>query len=409
MARRPIRRVALVVAVLTVLAACSGDEPKTQSTPSTTPASTSPVPTATGTPGPLNLGAVKIRLDKIVDGLNQPVFLTHAADGSGLLYVVEQLGRIKIFERSGASRGTFLAISDRVQSGGEQGLLGLAFHPAYETNGRFFVYYTNLEGDNVVVEFMRRSALKADPDSGRRILLLQHPTFGNHNGGWIGFGRDGFLHIATGDGGGAGDPSRNGQDLGSLLGKILRIDVDKGSPYAIPPDNPFVDRSGARKEIWTYGLRNPWRESFDRARGDLWIGDVGQGAREEIDVQSSGKGGTNFGWSVMEGTRCFGTSGCDRSGLKRPVTEYPTGDGCAVTGGYVYRGTAFTQLVGAYFFGDYCNGRIMALDAAKGLRGETSDRRLLDTEISISSFGEDEAGELYVIGHGGTVYHLLGA
>lgn len=408
MRERVRRRLSIMVAVsLLALAACSNDDEAQPSPAPTTPPATSPSPTASS--AGFNLGAVKIRLERVVSGLDQPVFLTHAGDGSGQLYVVEQTGRIRLFDRSGQAIGVFLDIIGRVEAGGERGLLGLAFHPDYESNGRFFVHYSNDAGDNVVSEFKRGSAAKAVPDS-ERVLLRMDDPFSNHNGGWIAFGRDGFLYIATGDGGSAGDPLDNGQSLRTLLGKILRVDVNGGSPYAIPPANPFVDKDGARKEIWAYGLRNPWRDSFDRATGDLWIGDVGQGAREEIDAQaSSSEGGVNYGWNIMEGSRCFNAPSCDRSGLKRPVTEYPTGDGCAVTGGYVYRGSAFPTLVGAYFFGDYCNGRIFALDAAKGVRGETTERRVLDTEISISSFGEDEAGELYVIGLGGTVHRILAA
>ncbi|MEX2556557.1 MAG: PQQ-dependent sugar dehydrogenase [Actinomycetota bacterium] len=398
-----------MAAAMLVLAACSSDGSKPPAGQSpTSPTATSPAPTGTSAPA-FSLSAVKIRLQRLVSGLSSPVFVTHAGDGSGLLYVVEQTGRIRVFERSGKARGTFLDIAGRVQSGGERGLLGLAFHPEYESNGRFFVYYSDNAGDNVVSEFRRRSATAADTGSERALLRMDDP-FSNHNGGWLSFGPDGFLYIATGDGGSAGDPQENGQSLRTLLGKILRVDVNGGSPYAIPPANPFVEREGARKEIWAYGLRNPWRNSFDRATGDLWIGDVGQNSREEVNVQKgSSEGGGNYGWNIMEGNSCFRSSSCNRSGLIRPVVEYPTADGCAVTGGYVYRGAAFPTLVGAYFFADYCNGRIFALDAARATREAVSERRVLDTEISISSFGEDENGELYVIGHGGTVHRLLAA
>ena len=391
-----------------VLGACSGDEPPDaqQSPSSPSPTASSPGPTS---PAPaLNLAAVKIRLRAFAGDFSQPVFLTHAGDGAGLLYVVEQTGRIRVLDRNGDRRGTFLDIANRVQSGGERGLLGLAFHPDYESNGRFFVYYSNNAGDNVVSRFQRRSATSADPGSERVILRMDDP-FSNHNGGWIGFGPDGFLYVATGDGGSGGDPLDNGQSLRSLLGKILRIDVN-GSAYEVPDDNPFVGRSGARGEIWAYGLRNPWRNSFDRATGDLYIGDVGQGAREEVNAEpGTGKGGVNYGWNVMEGSRCYQGGSCNRSGKKLPFAEYPTSEGCAVTGGYVYRGSAFPQMVGAYFFGDYCNGRILAVDSRRALQGEVAERRMLDTGLQISSFGEDEAGELYVIGHGGTIHRLLAA
>ena len=402
-----IRRViaAIVVAVM-ALSACSSDEPDPRRTPTASPTdSTEPSAPADS----LDIGSVKIRLQAFADGFNEPVFLTHAGDGTGRVFIVEQTGRIQVLDRDGQRIGTFLDISSRVESGGERGLLGLAFHPDYQSNGRFFVYYSNTAGDNVVSRFQRRSAKAADPGSERVILRMDDP-FSNHNGGWIGFGRDGFLYIATGDGGSAGDPLGNAQSLRSLLGKILRIDVNSGSPYGIPDDNPFVGRSGARREIWAYGLRNPWRNSFDRSTQDLFIGDVGQGAREEVNAEpGDGDGGVNYGWNTMEGSRCYQGVSCDRSGLKLPFAEYPTSDGCAVTGGYVYRGGRFRQLVGAYFFADYCNGRIFAVDAARALRGEVSERRLLDTGLRVSSFGEDESGELYVIGHGGTVHRLLAA
>jgi glucose/arabinose dehydrogenase len=406
---RHARIVAAIAVVVMALGACSGDEPDARQSPSPSPTGSTPGSTPTPPTASLDVGSIKIRLRAFAGGFDQPVFLTHAGDGTGRVFVADQSGRVSVLDRNGDRIGTFLEISSRVQSGGERGLLGLAFHPDYESNGRFFVYYSNNAGDNVVSRFQRRSANAADPGSERVILRMDDP-FSNHNGGWIAFGRDGFLYIATGDGGSAGDPLDNAQSLRSLLGKILRIDVNSGSPYGIPDDNPFVGRSGARREIWAYGLRNPWRNSFDRASQDLYIGDVGQGAREEVNAEpASSDGGVNYGWNTMEGSRCYQGSSCDRSGLKRPFAEYPTGQGCAVTGGYVYRGSAFPQLVGAYFFGDYCNGRIFAVDSRRALRGEVSARRLLDTGLLLSSFGEDEAGELYVIGHGGTVHRLLAA
>ena len=399
------RIVTSIVAAALTLVSCGGDEPPQARQSSPSPSASSPAPTSSAPP--LNLSDIDIRVQEFAGGFSQPVFLTHAGDGSGSVYVVEQGGRILVLDANGERRSTFLNISDRVESGGERGLLGLAFHPDYESNGRFFVYYSNNAGDNVVSRFQRRTATSANPDSERLILRMDDP-FSNHNGGWIAFGPDGFLYVATGDGGSGGDPLGNGQSLRTLLGKILRIDVNRESPYAIPADNPFVDRAGARREIWAYGLRNPWRNAFDRATGHLYIGDVGQGGREELDVQRSGRGGVNFGWNTMEGTRCFDGDTCDRSGLTLPFAEYPTAEGCAVTGGYVYRGTRFPQLAGAYFFGDYCNGRIFGIDARRALGGDVlSERRLLDSGIGISSFGEDEAGELYVVGHGGTIHRLL--
>ena len=397
------RVVGVVVVAAMTLGACSSDEPEGRQTPASSPTdSTEPSAPA----GSLDIGSIKIRLQPFAGDFNEPVFVTHAGDGSGRVFVVEQPGRIQVLDGEGERTGTFLDISNRVESGGERGLLGLAFHPDYASNGRFFVYYSTA-GANVVSRFERRSANAADPGSERVILRMDDP-FSNHNGGWIGFGRDGFLYIATGDGGSGGDPLGNAQSLRSLLGKILRIDVNSGSPYGIPDGNPFVGRSGARREIWAYGLRNPWRNSFDRATGDFFIGDVGQGLREELDAQpASGKAGVNYGWNTMEGTTCYQGDTCDRSGLKLPFAEYRTPEGCAVTGGYVYRGRRFPQLAGAYFFADYCNGRIFVVDAQRALRGKAPQRRLLDSGLRVSSFGEDESGELYVIGHGGTVHRLL--
>jgi glucose/arabinose dehydrogenase len=405
------RKLAAGLALALVLGACSGGNDKPQPRPSTPSTTTTPT-TGPSTPPSLDLAAVKIKLRRFATGLANPLFLTHAGDGSGNVYVVEQPGRIKVFDRDGNVRGTFLDIRSRIASGGERGLLGLAFHPKFAENRKFYVNYTRAaDGDTIVAQYTARSATSADPGSERVLLHIGQP-YPNHNGGWIGFGPDGYLYDAQGDGGSGGDPGNRAQNLGTMLGKILRIDVDHGSPYAIPSDNPFRNRSGARKEIWAYGLRNPWRDSFDRVTGDLFIGDVGQNSWEEIDAQpASSHGGVNYGWRRMEGNHCFERSDCNRSGLQRPVTEYSNtaGGACAVTGGYVYRGSAYPSLVGAYFFGDYCNGRIYALRASAAVKGPTSDRLVLDSGASISSFGEDASGELYITDLGGTVYRLQAA
>jgi glucose/arabinose dehydrogenase len=356
------------------------------------PESPSPEPSA------FDPGAVDLQLEPLVNGLDAPLLVTTAGDGSGRLFVVEQPGRIRIVRDAQLEPEPFLDISDRLVSGGEQGLLGLAFHPRYEQNGRFFVNYTDTSGDTVIAEF-RVSADdpdRADPGSERVVLSFDQP-FANHNGGNLVFGPDGYLWIGTGDGGSAGDPMGNGQDLGTLLGKMLRIDVDhrdRGLAYAIPPDNPFTGKLGARPEIWAYGLRNPWRYSFDRQTGDLWIGDVGQNAFEEIDHVPSGEAGLNFGWNVMEGRECFQpVTGCDESGITPPVAVYGHDLGCSVTGGYVYRGTRWPALAGAYLFADFCSGTIWGLDASDP---KAEPAELLTLGHNVSSFGQDDDGELYV-------------
>ncbi|MBM4438546.1 MAG: PQQ-dependent sugar dehydrogenase [Actinobacteria bacterium] len=339
-----------------------------------------------------------LALERVATGFRQPLFLTHAGDGTNRVFVVEKAGTIRLLRDGVPASPPFLDITDRVGSNAsEQGLLGLAFHPQFRTNGRFFVNYTDVRGDTVVAAF-RVSAddpNQADPESERRILFVDQP-FANHNGGMLAFGPDGMLYIGLGDGGSAGDPRRNAQNLGTLLGKMLRIDVDAASGYRVPPDNPFVGRAGARGEIWAYGLRNPWRYAFDRLTGDLYIADVGQNAYEEIHVElAPRRGGQNYGWPLMEGAHCYPEfAGCDRRGLEPPVAEYHHDDGCSVTGGYVYRGTAQPALVGTYVFGDYCSGRIWTLTRAPD--GMWIDTEQLNTDVSISSFGEDEAGEIYV-------------
>jgi glucose/arabinose dehydrogenase len=332
---------------------------------------------------------------------DSPVFVTHAGDGTGRLFVVEQAGTIRVVAGGRVLPAPFLDIRSLVVAGGEQGLLGLAFHPQFATNGLFYVYYTARPvgagaGDNTVARY-RVSATdpnRADPASGAVLLAIpdRHP---NHNGGMLLFGPDGYLYVGTGDGGGEGDPDGNAQNLQSLLGKLLRLDVDGAFPYAIPPTNPFVGRPDARPEIWAYGLRNPWRDSFDRATGDLYIADVGQDRFEEVNYQRAGSvGGRNYGWNRTEGFHCYPSPPCDWRGITLPVAEYDhTGGNCSITGGYVYRGRLLLALRGAYLYGDFCSGRIWAL--RRSALGWTS-RLLLDTALQISSFGEDEAGELLV-------------
>jgi len=356
----------------------------------------------------------------LVVGLSSPVHITNAGDGSGRLFVVERKGTIQIVQGSTILGAPFLDIQDRVQSGGEEGLLSVAFPPDYVTKGYFFVYYTNISGDNQVSRFyVSDEANIALSDSEEVILYLDHPVHSNHNGGQLAFGPDGYLYIATGDGGGGGDPDGNAQNPQSLLGKILRIDTNVSLPtsiasqvvylplvirggedgpvlhYRIPADNPFVGVTGYRGEIWALGLRNPWRFSFDQETGDLYIGDVGQGSWEEIDFQpASSMGGENYGWNEMEGTHCY-LPNCETSGMTLPVFEYPThvAGSCSVTGGTIYRGGSFSSMVGFYFFADYCNGNISALINNGGI---WQSQVLLDTSLNPSSFGVSESGELYI-------------
>jgi glucose/arabinose dehydrogenase len=351
--------------------------------------------------------AQDVALQPIAAGLDQPVALTHTGDPR--LFITEQTGTIRIYDALGLRATPFLDIRSIVLSGGERGLLSVAFHPQYRDNGLFFVYYTNRNGDNNVARYKVTSDPdRADAASGTILLTIPHPTFANHNGGQLQFGPDGYLYIGTGDGGSAGDPNNNAQNLNQLLGKILRIDVDHGSPYAIPPSNPFAQRAGARGEIWAYGVRNPWRFSFDRVTGDLWIGDVGQDAFEEVDFQpATSIGGENYGWRKMEGQHCYNpSSNCVDAGVTFPLIEYShAGGACSISGGYRYRGTQIPSLKDAYLYGDYCTGTI-----SKAAQFGTNwiPSTLLATSLRISAFGEDLSGELYVMDVAkGVVYKFM--
>jgi glucose/arabinose dehydrogenase len=375
------------------------------SSPTPVPSATPGTSCAAGTPvsGVPALGA---RL--VASGLRNPLDLRAAPGDHERLYVVEQGGRVRIV-RSGQLQATpFLDLSGRISSGGERGLLGLAFHPQFATNGRLFVNYTNPGGDTHVAEFRARSADAADPSS-ERVLLTETQPFANHNGGGLAFDGSGRLLIALGDGGSGGDPLGNGQRLDTFLGKILRIDVDAGTPYAVPADNPFRSTAGAAPEIWAYGLRNPFRIAVDRPTGDLYIGDVGQSRVEEIDVGlASRRGGENYGWNTMEGSQCFRpSSGCDRTGLLLPAYEYSHAEGCSVTGGVVYRGCRMPDLAGTYFFGDFCTGLVRSFRLAGGqatdVRDWTAGLRGIDSPVS---FGLDADGEVYVVDYDGEVYRL---
>ena len=363
--------------------------------PASAPPTTAPsAGTASGEPP-------RIELEPIVEGLSDPVDVAWRPDDPETLFVVEQVGRVRIVRDGQLVERPFLDITGLVRAGGESGLLGLAFLPSGE-DGRFFVYYTDIDGRQVVASY------DANPDDRdvaapgtATIWLRMDDPFGNHNGGSTVFGPDGYLYIGTGDGGGGGDPLDSGRSLDTLLAKVLRIDVGQDLPddaeprYAVPPDNPFAATADARPEIWLTGLRNPWRIRFDRATGDLWIGDVGQGSIEEIDVARAGVGGLDFGWNTMEGSTCFRDAGddCATPDLTLPVTEYDHDFGCSVTGGTVYRGSALPALQGWYVFSDYCSGIFWAIDASQDR--VDSPTIVAESDASISAIAEDAAGELY--------------
>jgi glucose/arabinose dehydrogenase len=339
----------------------------------------------------------------IVDGFSRPLLATNAGDGSGRIFVLEQGGVIRIVQGGAILSDPFMDITGQVGSGSnEQGLLGLAFHPDYESNGLFFVNYTDLNGDTVISRFqVSADANVADPASEKILLQVDQP-FANHNGGNLEFGPDGFLYAGLGDGGSQGDPNGNGQSRAAYLAKLLRIDVNSGDPYGIPADNPFAN-SGGLPEIWALGFRNPWRFSFDRATGDLYIADVGQNQWEEVDYLPAGSpGGANFGWNIMEGNHPYQGDATD--GMIGPVTEYEHGNRCSITGGNVYRGQALLAWNGVYFYGDYCSGEILGL--VHNADSSWESRLLYDTGFLITSFGLDEAGEIYVLDRNGGLYQL---
>jgi glucose/arabinose dehydrogenase len=351
-------------------------------------------------PGPLP----PLALTPVASGFTSPLALVPSNDSTNRLFVVEQRGTIRIIQNGALLAGNFLDISSKVITAGEQGLLGLAFHPQFAANRKFYIYYSQLlnsQRQSVIAEYLTSTANpnQADTTSERILLVINQPNFDNHKGGQLAFGPDGFLYIGLGDGGSGGDPQGNGQSLNTLLGKILRVDVNTTSgskPYGVPADNPFA--GGSAPEIWAYGLRNPWRFSFD-STGRLFCGDVGQGQFEEVDIIQ--KGG-NYGWNVMEGAHCFNpSSGCNQSGKILPITEYDHSEGTAIIGGFVYRGTAISQLQGSYVFGDFTGGKIWRLQETSP--GSWTRTVLLSTTRTISSFGQDQTGELYVVDYGAGV------
>jgi glucose/arabinose dehydrogenase len=397
---------AAVTTVTTPTTTTTSTESTTSSSPDTETATTTEPPTPTTTLPSLR----GIAYEKVAGGFAFPVFVD-APPGDDRLFVVTKDGVIHIIKGGAVLAQPFLDVSEPTRNDGEQGLLGLAFHPDYDTNGLFYVHYSDRHGDTKVFEYgTTANPDLADLESGRLIFFTTQPA-SNHNGGMLAFGPDGYLYIALGDGGGANDRYGNGQRADTVLGALLRIDVDQADPsgatgYAVPDDNPFVGGGGAA-EVWAYGLRNPWRFSFD---GDLlYIGDVGQNRWEEIDVAPADRAGVNYGWPITEGTSCFSpSSGCDSAALQLPVIEYSHGEGCSVTGGYVYRGAAIPELSGRYFYSDWCGGWLRSFvyenGAATDPRDHTSEVGGL---ASVSSFGTDGFGELYVTTAGGDVWKLV--
>ncbi len=398
----PLHLGALLSITLCFLVACSGPITPLLRDPASvanTQALSASTPTATVAFEP---ESVTLTLETVTEELDSPLFVTHASDGSGRLFVVEKSGKIRIVTDGTLVETPFLDITDRVRSSAnEQGLLGLAFAPNYTESGSFFVNYTDDDGNTVVARYQvtANDADQADPTSEVVVLQIEQPA-ANHNGGMIAFGPDGYLYIGMGDGGGSGDRYGHGQNPETLLGKMLRIDVtsDPEQPYIVPADNPWVEQDwngvDVRDEIWAVGLRNPWRFSFDRTTGDLWIGDVGQNQYEEIHYTPAGNpGGLNYGWPILEASACYSNGDdCDKAGLELPVAQYSHSGHCSVTGGYVYRGEQYPAMQGVYLYGDYCSGTIWG----SWFANDWQSAELLDSNVSLSSFGEDEAGELYI-------------
>ncbi|MDH5527063.1 MAG: PQQ-dependent sugar dehydrogenase [Nitrospirota bacterium] len=366
-----------------------------------------------------------LALEPVASGLSRPVFLTHSGAGDGRLFVVEQGGRIRVLDGRGGKAAVFADLRPMISGTGEErGLLGLAFHPQFKKNGQLFVYLTDRRGDILLARLnvTPKQPDRVDPASFKVLLRIDNPA-PNHNGGMIAFGPDGYLYIGVGDGGGAGDPFENAQNSYSLMGKILRIDVngDSEHPYRIPPDNPFLRRNTHRPEIWALGLRNPWRFSFDRASGDLFIADVGQDHWEEVNFLPKGsEAGKDFGWNKMEGRHCFPPDSefrdtksgrrqikkCDYGEM--PIVEYSHELGCSVTGGYVYRGSRVSGMDGVYLMGDYCSGAIWGVTPRRDDPARFIMRPYLETDLRISSFGEGPDGEVYVLDRkGGGVYQIV--
>jgi glucose/arabinose dehydrogenase len=353
----------------------------------------SAAPVDGGTTLPPGLG---LRVDPFITaGLASPVFLTQPLN-DGRIFVVEQVGRIRVIKNGAVLTTPFLDITGRVLSGGERGLLSVAFHPQYATNRFFYVYFTTVPNGDIRIERFTATANPevADPATSKLIITTAHSQQGNHNGGLVSFGPDGMLYAALGDGGGSGDPFLTGQNQNALLGSLLRLDIS-GDPYTIPPSNPFVGQAGKRGEIWAKGLRNPWRYAFDAPTGLLYIADVGQGLHEEVDVMPASQAGVNYGWSIMEGASCYNAATCTQTGLTLPLIDYGHNPACSITGGYVYRGSAIPGIRGHYFYSDFCAGFLRSFRYENGVAVDQKDWGI--TMSSVTSFGVDAAGELYVI------------
>lgn len=355
---------------------------------------------------PIEVAPGTFGLAQVASGLSNPLYLT-APTGDSRLFVVEKIGRIRVIKNGSLLATPFLDIRTKVSGGSEQGLLSVAFHPSYASNGFLYVNYTDLDGDTAIERYtVSANSDVANPASAKMILAIDQP-FANHNGGLNLFGPDGFLYIGMGDGGGGGDPNGNGQNKNVLLGKILRIDIEGGNPYAIPASNPYIN-GGGRAEVWAYGLRNPWRFAFDRTDNLLYIADVGQNAFEEVNVVPANQPAVNYGWNVMEGTSCYNASSCNQSGLQRPALDYKLREGgtCTIIGGMVYRGTAVPQIVGHYLYSDYCAGWIRSFkwtgsSVSNATQWQTPEHGM------ILSFGQDNAGEMYVLSANGHVYKIV--
>jgi glucose/arabinose dehydrogenase len=413
-----------IVCVLLVFSGCSGSSdtpPTSTSTPPTSSAciaTVNQVPSPAPPPGIPSIG-ITLQLSPLAapGTLGFPLFVTSPSGDKARLFVVDKAGRILLLDRNtGAVLSTFLNITSLVSTGGEQGLLDMAFDPSYSTNRRFFVNYTDTNGNTVIARYLQ------DPlnpnvalTTADRIILTVTQPFSNHNGGMLTFGPDGFLYIGLGDGGGGGDPGNRAQNPSELLGKILRIDVSQGGggqpPYSIPTDNPCLGQPGIREELWALGLRNPWRYTFDRQTDDLYIADVGESTLEEVNVSTAATGrgkGFNYGWNTMEGTDCFPIgSTCNSSGLALPVVEYSHAEGCSIIGGYVYRGSGIPNLQGTYFYGDLCSRFVRSFRYVNGQVTQHFNWASLQPAGNITSFGQDDDGELYMTTSDGALYRIV--
>jgi len=376
------------------------------------------------------MSAKELKVMKLVEGLHKPIYLTAPENSSDTLFIVEQHGVVQRLINGEVATSALLNIRNRVHQpkmpGDERGLLGFALHPQFSKNGRIFVNYVNKKDSTVIAEYKVDPKTRIADEKKEKIILKFQQPYSNHNGGQLAFGPDGFLYIAVGDGGYAGDPHENGQNIETIFGTILRIDIDGKTPYEIPVDNPFLNEKKAKGEIYWYGLRNAWRFSFDANTGDLYIGDVGQSSWEEIDYLPAKSPGANFGWNKMEGAHCYPPGeDCEKDGLVLPIFEYPNNanfmktligwdqndaQGCSVTGGYVYRGSQIPELYGHYIFGDYCTGKVWSFIVKNGISQNFAEWKIngLEKDLYLSSFGEDGKGELYIVNHTGSIYKISG-